>query len=144
MSDPIPAISDTTSVTGFEPLLTARFGSLQGTTRPTAAQLKKVAQDFEGVLLEKLMQEMQNTVPDAGMFNSAGRKQIQGMFWSFLSQKVAEGGGIGLARSLYRDLCLSAGVDPAGTTDATPPSRKHAAKFMDTATEPVPRMELER
>jgi len=142
MSDPITGISPI-SVAGAEPLLQARFRSLEGKAKPTAEQLKKVAQDFEGVLLEKLLQEMQKTIPDSGMFSSAGMKQIQSMFWSFLSEQVAQNGGIGLARSLYRDLCQSTGVNPAGAVKTLSPSQSHVAKYLDAA-EPTARMERKR
>jgi flagellar protein FlgJ len=127
-----------------EPLLQARFHSLQGPNKPTSEQLKQVAQDFEGVLLEKLMQEMQNTIPDSGMFSGPGMKQIQGMFWSFLSEQVAQNGGIGLADSLYRDLCLSAGVDPEAGAKHVAPPRQTVTKYLDTMSEPTARMELKR
>jgi Rod binding domain-containing protein len=143
MSDPITSISPI-SAAGAEPLLLARFRSLEGPAKPTPEQLKKVAQDFEGILLEKLLQEMQNTIPDSGMFSSAGMKQIQSMFWSFLSEQVTQNGGIGLAQNLYRDLCRSAGVDPAGAVKDVSPSRSHLTKYLDAAAEPTARMELKR
>ncbi|MBN1554472.1 MAG: rod-binding protein [Phycisphaerae bacterium] len=134
MSDPITSISPASSVAGAEPMLEARFRALAGNAKPTAEELKKVARDFEGVFLEKLLQEMQNTIPDSGMFSGAGMKQIKSMFWSFLADQVAQNGGIGLAQSLYRDLCVSAGVDPAGAAGNSTP-RRQVAKFIEAASE---------
>lgn len=106
-----------------EPLLQSRFRALEGPAKPTPAQLKRIAQDFEGILLEKLLQEMQNTIPDSELFSSPGMEQMQSLFWSFLSEQVAQNGGIGLAQNLYRDLCRSAGVSPTETA-ALPETRE--------------------
>ncbi len=123
-------------------MLQARFHALKSTDQATPEQLKNVAQDFEGVLIEKLMQEMQKTVPESELFSGAGMEQIQSMFWSFLSEEVSRNGGIGLAQSLYRDLCRSAGVNPDQAAAAgTAATRTRVAKFVQTASETTPQAE---
>lgn len=141
MSDSITGISSMPAAANTEPLLQARFRALDGSAKTTPEQLKKVARDFEGVLIEKLMQEMQNTIPESELFSSAGMKQIQSMFWSFLSDQVAQNGGIGLAQNLYRDLCRSVGVNPEEAT-AGAAARNQVAKFVQTAVETTPQTEL--
>jgi Rod binding domain-containing protein len=67
------------------------------------AELESIARDFEGVLLHKLMDSMGETVGE-GLFDDSGTKQVQGMFWQFLSKDVGEKGGAGLWKEIYQDL----------------------------------------
>jgi Rod binding domain-containing protein len=85
-------------------------------------QVEKLAKDFEGVLLNKLMDEMQKTIPDSGLLSSPATKQMKGMFWMFLSQSLADKGGIGLARQLTRDFKKMAHI--------TEPTTKPTTDFM--------------
>jgi len=67
----------------------------------------QAAKDFEAVLLNKLMEAMQATVPESGLLEDGTSKQIQSIFWSYLSQDVADKGGMGLWKDLYRQLSAS-------------------------------------
>lgn len=67
-----------------------------------AGDMEKAAKDFESVLLHKLMEEMSRTIPESGLVNSGISKQIQGIFWSFLAEEVADNGGLGLWRDIQR------------------------------------------
>jgi Rod binding domain-containing protein len=103
------------------PLIQTRFRSLQNDTQKDPAALRRAAQDFESVLLNRLFQEMQNTIPKSGLFDDAAMEQTQGLFWQFLADHIAQNGGIGLAENLYQDFCRSVGLDPqtaSGTTTA--------------------------
>lgn len=80
-----------------------------------AKKLKELANDFESVMVHKLMQEMQNSIPESGLFNDSATKQYQSMFWMFLSKQVSGQGGIGLADQLYKDFCKHADIDPEAT-----------------------------
>jgi Rod binding domain-containing protein len=62
----------------------------------------QAAKDFESVLLLKVMDEMKKTVEDGGLTDSPGFKQTQDMFWYYLSQDVANKGGFGLWKNIYR------------------------------------------
>ncbi|MCP4377247.1 MAG: hypothetical protein GY794_13860 [bacterium] len=85
--------------------------STEGTSKQEQA-----AKDFESVLINQLMQEMARTVPDSGLTSSSVSKQIQGMFWSFLSEEVADNGGMGLWKDIQK-YCL-----PSETADASAPT----------------------
>ena len=85
-------------------------------------KVEKLAKDFEGVLLNKLMDEMQKTIPDSGLLSSPATKQMKGMFWMFLSQSLADNGGIGLAKQLTRDFKRMAHI--------AEPTAKPTADFM--------------
>ena len=73
----------------------------------------KAAKDFEAVLLNQLMETMQATIPESGLFEDGTSKQVQSIFWSYLSQDAADKGGMGLWKDLYRQLECGAGVSPA-------------------------------
>ena len=65
---------------------------------------KQIAKDFESVLLNRLLGEMQNTIGDWGLEEDGPCKQIQGIFYLFLARDVANNGGIGLWKNIYEFL----------------------------------------
>ncbi|MHC4644161.1 MAG: hypothetical protein ACYTBJ_01570 [Planctomycetota bacterium] len=79
---------------------------------------KRVARDFESVLIGKLMDEMKSTIGDWGFEQDGAAEQVQGMFWLFLSRHVADNGGVGIWKDVYKFLTKSAGAGtPAETLD---------------------------
>jgi Rod binding domain-containing protein len=68
------------------------------------ATAEKAARDFESVLLQQLFQEMRKTVDSSGLLESNEDEQVQGIFWSYLAQDVADKGGIGLWKELARKM----------------------------------------
>jgi len=72
---------------------------------------KRVAHDFESILMTKLVDAMSQTVSDSGLFDDSITKQIKGMFWSFLAQDVGERGGMGMWQEIYRQIRGSASED---------------------------------
>jgi len=119
MSEPITGIlTDPTG--GLDPLKLLMEQRAKFNGQPSKPeQLKKAAQNFESVLINILMNEMQKTVPDSGFLSDGTTKQIQGLFWQFLSQEMADNGGIGLAGDLYKDFCHMANIDPDATSTNT-------------------------
>jgi Rod binding domain-containing protein len=65
---------------------------------------KQIAKNFESILLNKLFDQMQNTIGDWGFDNDGASKQIQGLFWLYLAQNVADKGGFGLWKEIYKFL----------------------------------------
>ncbi len=65
---------------------------------------KQVAKDFESVLLNKLLDEMKNSIVDWGLEKDAASKQTQGIFWLYLSRDIANNGGLGLWKDIYQFL----------------------------------------
>ena len=78
--------------------------------------MEKAAKDFESVLLHKLMEEMARTVPDSGLLTSGVSKQVRGIFWLYLAQEVADGGGLGLWRDIQRYTTGQSQTDPPTPT----------------------------
>ena len=73
-----------------------------GRGRRADRALQQAAKDFESVLLDKLLNEMKNTIPDSGLTGDGVTKQIQGIFWSYLARDIADKGGLGLWKELYQ------------------------------------------
>jgi len=65
---------------------------------------KQVAKDFESVLLDKLLNEMKNSITDWGLEKDAASKQTQGIFWLYLGRDIANNGGLGLWKDIYQYL----------------------------------------
>ena len=76
---------------------------------------EKAAKDFESVLLYKLMEEMRRTVPESELLESGASRQIEGIFWYYLAQEVADGGGLGLWKDVYKDMV---GTSPQNAGDS--------------------------
>lgn len=74
----------------------------QGAAGQGRDALVRAAKDFESVFLHKMLEEMKNSIPDSGLLTSSTGKQLQGMFWSFLARDIAEKGGLGMWKDLYR------------------------------------------
>jgi Rod binding domain-containing protein len=83
--------------------------SQQGLAAAGSQSVEKVAHDFESVLLQKVFDEMRKTVPESGLIDSPENEQIQGLFWTYLAQEVADKGGIGLWKELARQIQGKAG-----------------------------------
>jgi Rod binding domain-containing protein len=64
----------------------------------------QVAKDFESVLLNKLMDEMKNTIGGWGFDEDGPCEQIQGIFWLYLARDMANSGGVGLWKDIYQFL----------------------------------------
>ena len=65
---------------------------------------KQIAKDFESVLLNKMMDQMKDTIGDWGFEKDGASEQVHGLFWLYLSQDVANNGGIGLWKEIYQFL----------------------------------------
>jgi len=63
---------------------------------------KQIAKDFESLLINKLLDEMKNTIGDWGFEQDGPCRQIQGMFWFYLAQDLADKGGFGLWKDIYK------------------------------------------
>jgi len=74
---------------------------------------KQVAKDFESVLISKLLDEMKNTIGQWGFEKDSSAEQIQGIFSLCLSQHIANNGGFGLWKDIYKFLTS---LDQAKTT----------------------------
>lgn len=74
-------------------------------TKQDQAELKKVCQEFEGIMLNMLYKQMKATVPKSDLIAAdAGRDIFQSMLDEKLVDEVAKSGGVGLSDTLYKQL----------------------------------------
>ena len=82
------------------------------TDAASQAKKKQVAKDFESVFIAKLLDEMKNTIGDWGFEEDAASKQTEGIFWLYLARDLADNGGLGMAKDIYRFLNDSENNNP--------------------------------
>ena len=70
----------------------------------SSLQNEQFARDFESIFIEKLLDEMKNTIGDWGFEQDGSSKQIQGLFWLNLARDVSSRGGLGLWKEIYNSL----------------------------------------
>ena len=80
----------------------AESGSRDGSDKKKV----QVAKDFESLLLGKLMDQVERTVGGWDSEEEAGGAsgQVRGLFWMFLAREIADSGGFGLWKDVYRSL----------------------------------------
>ncbi len=81
----------------------------------TQAQKEQFAKDFESVFIEKLLDEMKNTIGSWGFEQDGASKQIQGLFWMNLARDISKNGGMGMWKDIYQSL----NQEPSGTNLST-------------------------
>ncbi len=77
---------------------------------------EKMARDFESVFLHKVVEEMHRTVGDSGLLSDGVSKQITGLFWFYMTQELANQGGVGLWKDIYRQTVGQEPGPPKGPT----------------------------
>ncbi len=65
---------------------------------------EQVAKNFESILLGKLLDEMKSSIGNWGFEKSPASEQIQGIFWLYLSSHLADNGGLGMWKDIYKTL----------------------------------------
>jgi Rod binding domain-containing protein len=83
-------------------LLPTDPGNLNKVNGITERKKEQIAKDFESVLLSKLLDEVKNSIGDLGLDESGASKQIQGIFWLYLSRHIADNGGLGFWKDIYK------------------------------------------
>jgi len=106
--------------------LTSGAARVAGAKTPDKANEAKAdaARKFEGLLVQQLLQVMRQTAKSGGMGSSDGASgQYLSMFDEVIAERMAEGGGIGLAATLQNAL----GVEGAGGAQLVTTSLQQAA-----------------
>ena len=75
---------------------------------------KQIAKNFESVLINKMLDEMKNTIGDWGFEKDGPSNQVQGIFWMFLSRDIANNGGLGLWKDIHQFLTNADKANTAG------------------------------
>jgi Rod binding domain-containing protein len=79
----------------------------------TEEQKKQFSKDFESVFLERLFGEMKKTVVDWSDEKDGADEQIDGLFWMYLARDMADKGGVGLWKDIYKSITNSEQKDKA-------------------------------
>ncbi|MEN0088768.1 MAG: rod-binding protein, partial [Pseudomonadota bacterium] len=68
-------------------------------------QLRAMAEEFEQIFLQSMLSTMmEGTTPEAPFNGGAGERQWQGFLTNEYAGAIAQGGGVGLADAIYKDL----------------------------------------
>jgi len=86
--------------------------------RPTQGAAERAAKDFESVLLYRLLEEMKRTIPSSGLLENGISEQVRDLFWYYLAQDLADKGGLGMWKELYRQMNPASGPGGAGPEQA--------------------------
>ncbi|NDV25150.1 rod-binding protein [Desulfovibrio sp. JC010] len=97
------ANAESRELQGFKRKLTSLNDRLSGGNEQEKA-LRDACKKFEAVFMGKIWQQMRKNVPDGGYLSNKYEKQYTAMFDKDFSEKLAEGGGIGLGDMLYDQL----------------------------------------
>ncbi|UCC98603.1 MAG: hypothetical protein JSW66_01660 [Phycisphaerales bacterium] len=65
---------------------------------------RQIARDFESILINKVLDQMKNTIGDWGFEKDGSSAQVQGIFWLYLAQDIGNNGGMGLWKDIYQFL----------------------------------------
>lgn len=72
--------------------------------RMSPEDAERIAQGFESLLLAQVLKEMRQTLQQGGMFAGDSGDVQGGMFDLFMSQHLAQAGGVGIAAMLKQQL----------------------------------------
>jgi len=97
------ANAESKELQGFKRKLTSLNDRLSGGKDQKAA-LRDACKKFEAVFMGKIWQQMRKNVPKGGYLSNRYEQQYTAMFDKDFSEKLAEGGGIGLGDMLYDQL----------------------------------------
>lgn len=95
----------------------ARLKSMAGQNQQAA--VGEVAQQFEGLLLQMLVQEMRKAMPSDGLFGSEAVKTYQDLADKQLALNMAKRGDMGIASMLEQQLQQQGMLRSADSTPAT-------------------------
>ena len=113
---------------GLADLLSGRGISSPKNAR-TEMQKIQAAKDFESVLLHRLLGEMRRTIPESGLMSNGISKQLEDIFWLYLAREMADKGGMGLWKELYREFGQLGGG--AGAEAPAKPGRSEPSVLRD-------------
>ncbi len=79
-------------------------GKLNPELVKTNKELKEIAQNFESILIHKMLESMQKTVPKSGLLDSFAGDMYESMFYEEVANEMSKREGLGLAEMVYREL----------------------------------------
>jgi murein DD-endopeptidase MepM/ murein hydrolase activator NlpD len=101
-----------------------------------AKDTREAAQQFEGFLVEMMVQQMRKTIPE-GIFQSTGIEMFSGMFDQAVAKEIAASGGFGLAESMAQQMDGTPGSLQAAMEPGVGSSRSSAMGPFSKGAQPV-------
>ncbi len=87
---------------------------------PANARLWRVSRVFEAMFVQQLLSVMHKTVPSSGLIDKGFAENVQSsMFNQALAKAVSQRGGLGIARSIYRQFSHAGTQAPTSAADKT-------------------------
>lgn len=83
------------------------LGQIKNIDAACEAKKKQFAKEFESVFINKLLDEMKNTIGDWGDEKDGASEQIDGIFWLKLADDLGDKGGFGMWKDIYQSLADS-------------------------------------
>ncbi|MCE5186741.1 MAG: rod-binding protein [Planctomycetaceae bacterium] len=70
-----------------------------------AQQLEAAARQFEGVFIQQILKQMQETIEESSFDpEDSSNGQVHGMYCTFLADAISQRGGVGLWEQIYDQL----------------------------------------
>jgi Rod binding domain-containing protein len=83
---------------------------VQGHGRIDEKRLEKACQEFESIFIHQMMKAMRQTVPRTGFMAEGKERNIfQALFDEEISKIISKRGGLGVGKTLYRQMERKAG-----------------------------------
>ena len=77
----------------------------QGKKKIDEGKLKKACRDFEAIFIQQMLKAMRQTVQESDLFGKGSEKEtFQSLFDEEWSKSLAQQGGIGIGKMLYRQV----------------------------------------
>lgn len=80
-------------------------------------ELKAVAQQFEGIFIQQILKQMQETIQESSFDpEDSSNDQVHSLYCTFLTDAVSERGGLGLWETIYEQMSRMQATDDGGQT----------------------------
>jgi Rod binding domain-containing protein len=96
---------DSTKLFFNEPISSqVKLNDISQVSSASDAKNKDVAKNFESIFINKLFEEMKNTVPEGeGCVEDDGTNgQVNGIFSTYMSEHLSNNGGMGFWKDIYK------------------------------------------
>jgi peptidoglycan hydrolase FlgJ len=78
-------------------------------------RLKEACEEFEAILVQKMLESMRATVPEGGLLKKdSAQKIFEGMFDQQIARDIAQNGSFGLASTVLQSVATTNDAETAG------------------------------
>jgi len=88
-----------------EHTVSAQLQNAADASKADLDELRNVAQKFEGIFVQQILKQMQETIENASFDPEDGAgKQVHGMYCTFMADAISQQGGFGMWEQIYEQL----------------------------------------